>query len=46
LDDALLSYGHLKFFKMAAAAILELIVLKIAPFDPSVSTLFPKLTKI
>ena len=33
-DDRLQRYGHVKFFKMAAAAILDLFELEIAPLDP------------
>jgi len=32
-------YGQLKFSKWAPATILELIVLEIVPFDPSLSDL-------
>jgi len=38
-DNALQKYGHLKFSKWPPAAILDLIVLEIAPFDPSLSGL-------
>jgi len=33
-DDQLWRYGHLKFFKMAVTAILDLFELQIAPLDP------------